>query len=94
MEKRSALADLIDEEMAARNLTYRTAREAIGLSSNTLVAIRHSRRATSPRVWAIVARWLGVTVESLRRRCLEIDRGVAEEDAHPLVVSGLPRRRS
>lgn len=75
------LAKLVINEQDLRNQTVEQAAELMGVSVGTLVNIRQRRASPSLQTWARCAKYLGVTVETLKEHCYAIDEGVPEHDA-------------
>lgn len=69
------LVELIREQQFRSNVSLKDAAKQIGVSNGTLADLVHQRAETSRATWALVAAWLGVTVESLKVHCQQHDAG-------------------
>ena len=74
-----ALGALLEQELSLQNLSRPSAAAAMKISSSTLNRLLNPKSAAPPvsrLTWERVSAWLGVTAESLRRRCFAVDIGV------------------
>lgn len=75
------LAKLIINEQDLQNQTVEQAAALMECSVGTLVNIRQRRASCSLRTWSRCAKYLGVTVETLKEHCYAVDEGVSVADA-------------